>query len=148
MNVSKIDKNLSENLKMRMALRELSIQQVADLAELSYQAVYHVLNADRWPSPANLERIARAVHASPAELLAEPVAIDRPDVPTAWRVLKDFMDRLSPLKVELVEALAALDDSQVRRYLRMITAETSAASSADDVRPSTQALREPGKRAK
>lgn len=131
MNVSKIDKNLSENLKMRMALRDLSIQQVADLAELSYQAVYHVLNADRWPSSANLERIARAVHASPAELLADPVAIDRPDVSTAWRVLRGFMDTLTPLRLELVEALAALDDAQIRRYLSAIRRETAAASGAD-----------------
>jgi transcriptional regulator with XRE-family HTH domain len=142
------EKNIAANIKTRMAIRGLTVKEVAALIEIPVSTVYAVTKAEMGISFDRLELFAKALKCSVADLVASPIALDRPDVSTAWRVLRDFMDRLSPLKVELVEALASLDDSQVRRYLRMITAETSSASSADDVRPSTQALREPGKRAK
>jgi len=119
--VDTAEKNLSDNLKMHMALRGLSTQQVADLAELSYQAVYHVLNQERWPSAENLTRLARAVRSTPAALLAEPVAQEKPDVATAWKVLREFMDTLTPAKFLLNEVVQPLNDRETMRAVELLT---------------------------
>lgn len=46
---------------------------------------------------------------------------------------------LSPVKRQLVERLAALDDAQVPRYVRMIEAESCAASGGKPLKPNQKA---------
>ncbi len=111
---------------MHISLRGLSIQDVATLAGLSYQAVYNILRVQRWPNPDTLMRIAKAVHSSPAKLLEGGVAQDRPDIHMSWKVLSEFMGSLNPARLRLLEAAAPLDDSEVLRYAEMIAAEAAA----------------------
>lgn len=104
-----------------MALRDLSVKQVADLAGLSPQAVYNFLSNERWPGPDNLMRISRAVRCSPADLLKEPEAIERPDVPTAWRIIKDFMDSMTPMKHRFLEEIEGIEDGKIAEAIELLT---------------------------
>jgi DNA-binding Xre family transcriptional regulator len=130
------EKNIAANIKTRMAIREVAVKELSVITEIPASTLYTITKAEAGVSFEKVERIAKALRCSVADLVADPVAIDRPDVPTAWRVLKGFMEALTPLKLELVEALAALDDAQVRRYLNAIRRETAAASGTDLVEPS------------
>jgi transcriptional regulator with XRE-family HTH domain len=126
-----IGETLAENVRRFRRAKGWTQDELAEHAGLAAPTIHAIENRRRWPGVDTVAQLARGLGLAEAELFVDPEA-----------------EKGSGSITDLLRALASLDDSQVRRYLRMITAETSAASSADDVRPSTQALREPGKRAK
>ncbi len=108
----KIEEILSENLRALRKKRGLTQEALAESAELSFRAVQQIEHGINWPSRDSIAALARALEVDQVSLFAEQ---SQPS--TLWR--------------DLLQALAALDDSQVARYLAAIQAELAAASGAD-----------------
>lgn len=129
--LERIDENLSQNVKTLLVLREMSVKDAATISGLSVQAIYHVMNVERWPNPDTLMRLAKAFRVTVPQLLAPPVALEKPDLLAAFQTVSAFFRALTPVRTRLVEVAASLDDDQAARYLAMMELEIAHPATPD-----------------
>lgn len=129
---SEYEKNLSDNLKMRMALRNWAPKDLAAASGLSGSAIYAFLKQVNWPGPDNLRRLARALGCTPGQLLEPNKAQTVPDVDAAVKSILEFYESLTPVRRRLLNAATALDDAQVAHFSALMEEAARAASGEDD----------------
>ena len=93
--ISRINQLLVDNVERQLVKRGWKVPQLAKATGLSASGLYGVVDGSRWPGPDNLDRIARALEVSVAELLTDPTEQRVISPSEAIEVLAEFVKKHS-----------------------------------------------------
>jgi transcriptional regulator with XRE-family HTH domain len=95
------------NLKRLLEIKRVSVLELSKRSGITRSGLYKILDGQRWPSSANLDRICSALGITPGDLFGPPQA--KPDL----GIPRDLLSRLISASDEELEKL--------RRTLKIVS---------------------------
>jgi len=126
--LNEIDTILIDNISQKMGVLGMEPKDLAKASGISQSGIYKIIKAERFPGSDNLIRLARALKCTVNQLFEAPKSSK-----TLIEPLRKVPD---PSMRELLLTLAALDDTQVGRYIGLMKSELAAARGESPPQPS------------